>query len=157
MSPIRAMMIGTMLVLTVGAILLTGRRSATGQDEEANVRDTGFGLYVATDRREYSAGQPIEMELCIFNRTGQPTALQFRSGQRFDFAITDTDGKEAWRWSRGRMFTMALGTETVGPARTELTYKEKFTATLAPGTYKLTGTVTARNMPMAASLTIEVR
>lgn len=62
-----------------------------------------------------------------------------------------------WRWSDGRMFAMVLGEETLCPGKERLSYTVKYEGALSPGRYKITGLLVARNRPMSASLTVEVR
>lgn len=158
MSPKKMTIIGVVMFALFGAVVLrVGKVPDISEAQGEKMRESGFGVSMTTDRAVYTAGQPINIELRVLNRTGENVTLQFRNGQRFDFAIAESGGKEIWRWSRGRMFTMALGTETLGPGRTEVTYKETHTGRLAPGTYKVTGTVTASNRPMSGSVTVEVR
>jgi len=63
------------------------------------------------------AGDALNLALRVENGGESPVELRFRSGQRADFAA-EQDGEEVWRWSRGRMFTQALGTETFRPGET---------------------------------------
>lgn len=49
---------------------------------------------------------------------GGPRTLLFPSGQRMDIVITRSDGSSCWRWSDGRMFTMALAAVTLAEGET---------------------------------------
>jgi len=40
---------------------------------------------------------------------GTPMKLTFHSGQEFDLILRDQLGREIWRWSDGRFFTMIIG------------------------------------------------
>jgi len=149
--------IAVAMLALFGAVLTAERGRSASAQEGGNVPDSGFGVYLTTDKVVYAAGQPIKMELCVFNRTDEKVALQFRSAQRFDFAIEDGARKKVWRWSEGRMFAQMLGQESLGPGRTQVVYNETYTGNLRGGTYKLTGTVTASDRPMSASVTVDVR
>lgn len=65
----------------------------------------------------------VAFVLAVTNSTQAPVALEFRSGQSYDFAVADDAGHEVWRWSAERMFTQALRTETLAPGQT-LTWRE---------------------------------
>lgn len=148
---------GTMFALVGAVVLRVGKAPEISEAQGEKMQESGFGVYLTTDKVVYAAGQPINMELCVFNRTSEKTTLQFRNAQRFDFTIEDGDGKKLWRWSEGRMFAQMLGQETLGPERKQAIYKATYGGKLGPGTYKLTGIVTASDRPMSASLTLEVR
>ncbi len=158
MSSQKVTVIGMAMFALVGAVVLrVGEAPDISEAQGEKMRESGFGVYLTTDRPIYSADQPINAELCVFNRTEEKAMLSFRSGQRYDFVVSDSGGKEIWRWSRGRMFIQMLGQETLGPGKTQLSYRQTYAGKLAPGTYKLTGTVTASNRPTSASVTVEVR
>jgi hypothetical protein len=55
----------------------------------------------------------------VVENTGGPVELTFRSGQRADVAVTDTEsGEEVWRWSAGRMFTQVISTVELASGET---------------------------------------
>jgi hypothetical protein len=68
------------------------------------------------------AADSVAFTLAVTNSGREPLALEFRSGQTYDFAVSDR-GREVWRWSAERMFTQALRTETLAPGQT-LTWRE---------------------------------
>lgn len=55
------------------------------------------------------------MELKISNTGDTPYTINHRSGQVYDFLITDKNGKKIWQWSDGMAFTQALCTTTIAP------------------------------------------
>ena len=106
--------------------------------------------------------------LTITNEGEDTVELSFRSGQRFDVVVErvqDTDGEAddedgevdsevVWRYSDGRMFTQALGRETLesGESRTyEATWEDP-----TAGEYEVRGTVTAENVDAEASMVVSV-
>ena len=48
---------------------------------------------------------------------GDPLQLTFASGQRFDLVIRNDKGEVVYQWSRGRLFTQMVGTETIAGER----------------------------------------
>jgi hypothetical protein len=82
----------------------------------------------------------VQFSLAVENAGDDPVTLSFRSGMRADFAVRDGD-EELWRWSEGRMFTQALGSETIEPGG-----RRSFGATWAepePGGYTAVGELAA--------------
>jgi hypothetical protein len=45
---------------------------------------------------------------------GIPIKMTFHSGQEFDLLLRDESGREIWRWSNGRFFTMIIQEKIVG-------------------------------------------
>jgi hypothetical protein len=128
--------------------------SGNATSEETNMN---YGIFVATDRISYTAGEPIIMNLKIFNYTEEDIIFQFNSAQRYDFIIKDENGNEVWRCSEGRMFAQMLGEEILGPTNTEILYTAKYSDKLSMGYYKVTGVLVAQEKPMSGSIIIEVK
>jgi len=57
----------------------------------------------------------VPISLRIKNLGDSPVGLFFTSGQKFDIFIRDASGREIWRWSKGKAFTMALEEIQVEP------------------------------------------
>ena len=120
-------------------------------------RNMNYGISLTTDKMSYSVDESIIITLKIFNYTEEDIAFHFNTGQRYDFTIEDEEGSEIWRWSEDKMFTMALGEETLGSANPEIIYKAEYKGKLSPGYYKITGIFVAQEKPMLGSIIIEVK
>jgi hypothetical protein len=59
----------------------------------------------------------VRFLLQVTNATQGPLTLEFRSGQSFDFSVSD-GGRTLWSWSADMMFTQALRSETLAPGET---------------------------------------
>ena len=55
------------------------------------------------------------LELKVSNNGDTPYTASHRTGQIYDFIITDKNGKKIWQWSDGMAFTQALSTTTIAP------------------------------------------
>lgn len=116
----------------------------------------GLSATLTTDRSAYETGAPITMTIRVANESMEPVSFEFTSGQRYDFSVYDAEGNELWRWSAGRMFTAALGTETLQPGEALLysaTYEE---GPSEPGLYRVEGVLTARDRRASASLVVRI-
>lgn len=72
-----------------------------------------------------------------------------------DVADADTvDGDPVWRYGTGRMFTQALGSETLEPGESA-TYKATWTDP-PPGRYRIVGEVTAEERDPTATAIVEI-
>ena len=116
-----------------------------------------YGISMMTDKMSYSVGEPIRMALKVFSYTEEKIIFHFNTAQRYDFIIEDEGKNEVWRWSKDRMFAMALGEETLGPTNLEVTYTAEYKEKLKPGYYKITGIFVAQNRPMSGNIIIIVK
>jgi hypothetical protein len=71
---------------------------------------------------QIQAGDSVAFVLQATNTTAAPLAVQFPSGQSYDFSVEDA-GRTVWRWSDGMMFTQMVRNETLAPGETR-TYRE---------------------------------
>ena len=140
----------------LAAVFAEGTR-AQASAVEPLPQQRGFGAFLSTDKAVYRPGQPIRITFEVFNHTPTPVRFDFTSSQRYDIVIEDQQGKEIWRWSADRMFTMALGQETLGPAKPRLTYKVEYTAKLVSGTHKITSLLTDANRQISATISVDVQ
>jgi hypothetical protein len=56
---------------------------------------TTFGVF-------FEEGTPIQLAVAVAVR--DPMTLYYRTSQRFDLAVVNSEGQEVWRWSRDRTF-----------------------------------------------------
>lgn len=57
----------------------------------------------------------LVIELKISNTGDAPYTINHRTGQKYDFLITDKNGLKLWQWSDNMAFTQALTTVTIKP------------------------------------------
>ncbi|NLW03405.1 MAG: hypothetical protein GX027_09120 [Clostridiaceae bacterium] len=82
----------------------------------------------------------------LFSHYTQPKELMFSSGQQFEITITDGEGKEVYRYSDGKFFTLALVTRTINPGGS-LKWQDEWDMTnkdgqkAGPGRYKAVITI----------------
>lgn len=92
-------------------------------------------------------GDSVRLMLHITNVTSGPIALEFSSGQRYDFEVAEPDGDVVWRWSAARSFMQALGREVLQPGESKQ-YAETWVATDRNEDYVATGWLTSTNYPV---------
>lgn len=66
----------------------------------------------------------VRFLLQVTNATQAPVVLEFRSGQSYDFTVTD-GGTTVWNWAADMMFTQALRSVTLAPGQT-LSFEESW-------------------------------
>ena len=99
--------------------------------------------------------QDVRLVFHITNTSNQPIVLEFNSGQRYDFAV-HSGGRELWRWSADRMFTQALGTETIAPGET-LRYSERWPVSGTAGQLTAIAELKSTNHPIQQRAVFERR
>lgn len=105
---------------------------------------------VRTDKPVYASTDPIVMSLTVTNTSADSVELSFRSSQRYDFEILDEQGHTVWSWSKGRVFTLALG-RMVLPGGASHTYTQRVNHPLSTGRYKLVGSLVLPDHPLRAT------
>lgn len=118
-----------------------------------------LALVITTDKAKYTAGEPVRFTLTLRN-AGAAAELHFRDGQRFDIRVADPRGP-AWRWAEGRIFTQALGTETI-PAGGSITFDAAWDQRRAdgqpadPGNYVALAEIVSEGITPIASSSFEI-
>jgi hypothetical protein len=64
------------------------------------------GIDLFTFGSFHQQGKPVPFAITI--AASEPITLYYRTTQRFDIVVTDTEGKEVWRWSKDKAFAEVL-------------------------------------------------
>lgn len=92
-------------------------------------------------------GDSVRLMLHVTNVTSGPIALEFSSGQRYDFEVSEPDGDTVWRWSATRSFMQATGREVLQPGESKQ-YMETWHAPERDEEYVATAWLTSTNYPV---------
>lgn len=74
---------------------------------------TRFGAAVLTTKLKVSKGDVVGLYVAIVNQSKDPLVVNFPTSQQYDFALSDKDGKEYWRWSTDQVFEQVQSVVTV--------------------------------------------
>jgi len=80
-----------------------------------------IGIDLTTFGTFYDQGKPIHFAIAVAVR--EPMTLNYRTSQRYDLAVMDSQGQEVWRWSRHREFAQ-VAEEVALQANRTLTFAE---------------------------------
>lgn len=61
-----------------------------------------IGIDLTTFGAFFDQGEPIQLAITVAVR--DPMTLYYRTSQRYDLTVADSEGQEVWRWSRDRTF-----------------------------------------------------
>ena len=78
-----------------------------GLAERPMLGPDGLHVKVHTDKKVYAEKEPVHISIKITNLSSEAISKYFPSGQKFDIVVMSGSG-EVWRWSKGRMFIMAI-------------------------------------------------
>lgn len=97
----------------------------------------------------------VDLSLTVENAGEDAVALLFRDGQRAEYVAERADtGEEVWRYSDGRMFTMALDQSELAPG--EATTYEATWQDPPAGDYRIRAWVTAADVEAHGEATVTV-
>jgi hypothetical protein len=130
-------------------------RQNSGVEAQAGTSDVSLALRAT--KGVYAQGEPLEVTLEVVNRSPRPITLGFRTSQRYDLLIQNTQGEEVWRWSAERMFAQMLGQEVLSPNGGKLTYHVVVREKIPRGSYTVIGVVPAVDTRLSARLDITIR
>jgi hypothetical protein len=91
------------------------------------------------------ADDAVDLALQVRNDGGRRAEVKFPNGQTHDFIVLDSLGREAWRWSDGRLFTQTVRNRHLNSGDS-FTITERWTSP-APGSYTIVARLRSVNYP----------
>lgn len=100
-----------------------------------NLEKKGFQLSV----HAWENSESVKFIIMLRNNTDSEKIFIFRTGQQYDIHVLNPEGKEVYRYSKGRFFTQAIEYVNIDPGETrkwEETWDYKCDGTrVEPGEY----------------------
>ncbi|WP_246999843.1 BsuPI-related putative proteinase inhibitor [Halosolutus gelatinilyticus] len=100
------------------------------------------GSLEATVSTDESESETVTFALTVTNAGDDPLELQFSDACRAEFVV-ESEGREVWRFTDGRMFAQVLGSETIDPGA-RATYEGEWSDPES-GEYTALGALQSRN------------
>jgi len=131
--------------------------AAGGLELRLEIQDAG-----GRGAQRFAAGETVDFVLEIRNAGETALALEFATARTHDFAVLDAEGREAWRWSRGRLFAQALASIELAAGETRRfaaswDQRDASGAPVRPGRYQVLGTLASvPSPPPAGPLALEI-
>jgi hypothetical protein len=122
--------------------------NAGGRKEVENVAKASEET-VALDVQATEVSGGTKFLLTVINTTDKLVPFNFTSGQTYDFAVTDANGQEIWRWSRRMYFSQVVRQEAMRPNKNwtfEVTWnhRDNDLNVVGPGKYTIVGSIVTR-------------
>lgn len=99
-----------------------------------------------TSSLDVKVAEEVTFRFHVTNSSPKRVELRFPNGQTHDLAVFDAQGREVWRWSRGRMFTQAIQNKMLATSDT-ITFTETWRPEHA-GTYTAVASLLSANYPV---------
>ena len=131
--------------LLVAAALALAYASPSPSHSYEPVHRRGASRDTIAASLDVKVGDEVKFTLHVTNSSNKRVELRFPSGQTHDLVVLDHDGREVWRWSRGRMFTQGIQNKVLGASDT-LTFTETWRPDRA-GTYTAVASLLSQNFP----------
>jgi hypothetical protein len=149
---------GASLLVGAAALLaLAPRCGAEPAEPPAAGLELRLEVQDATGRsaQRFADGAQVTLVLEVENRGSAPLALEFPSARTHDFAVLDAQGREVWRWSRGRLFAQVLATVELAPGEVRRfaaiwDQRDAAGARAAPGRYRVVASLDCAPAPPPA-------
>lgn len=148
-----------MLKNAVVALLFLGT-ACNGNQADVDSDDPGTlpspGTSLASSLSIEVHPDTVRLVFHVTNPTNEPMALEFSSGQRYDFAIRSASGNDLWRWSADKSFMQALSSESLAPGAT-LQYVETWPTGGRKGSFVAAAELVSTSHPVQESAQFEIR
>jgi hypothetical protein len=111
----------TLLLCTAGCEKTTESRppafDLTFDSQEFTSLSQGFEVLFRVDTLAYNNGDTIQLGLTLHSTRpcpgGPSITIRYYTEQRYDFVVTNSEGRTVWRWSDGRTFAPVTQSETL--------------------------------------------
>lgn len=111
---VKRILIIAAILLPFLAVFFFGLRQGNdfGDEERVPVKSSlkvdSLEFSLEIPKTKFKSKERVPIALRVKNLGNSPVGLFFTSGQKFDIFIQDASGREIWRWSKDKAFTMAL-------------------------------------------------
>jgi len=125
-----------------------------GSEGQSGKQKKGLSLSVSFPG-PLRSGRPVTWTLEVGNGDPTEATLTFRSGKDGDVALVQ-GGREAYRWSAGRLFTQAMRQVRLAPGERRTFTLEEKALSAAPGHYDLVAELAADPAPPPVRRSVDV-
>ena len=110
-------------------------------------RKGGASQHALTSSLGVNVTDRVQLDFRITNGLPRAVEVNFPSGHTHDFTVTDTTGREIWKWSEGRAFTQAMQNRVLQRDET-LSYHAAWNPGSRRGTFLAVVSLNSNNHPV---------
>ncbi|USK34772.1 proteinase inhibitor [Bacillus sp. F19] len=109
-----------LVFIMLGLLFLVGcGQTAENKDEAEEVSGDVETKEVQLAVETKESPESVQINITLKNNTNEEKNFEFSSGQKYEIIITDSNGAEVYKYSKGRMFTQALQYLTLPPGESQ--------------------------------------
>lgn len=142
--------------LLLAAAAVAFARGSTMRDDSADDRIHNATVKGATITSTFDVivadANDVKFSLALTNFTPKMVELRFPSGLTHDFYVVDVNGKEVWRWSKGRMFTQGIQNKLL-KSRSTTVFDEQWNPEGRLGEFTAVAVLRSNNHPVESRVT----
>ena len=97
----------------------------------------------------------MRLDFRVTNGAARAVELSFPTGHTHEFVVTDTTGREVWKWSDGRLFTQVMQSRVLDHSESA-DYQAAWEPGSQHGTFVAVVTLRSENHPMEQRVTFQV-
>ncbi|MDP9178874.1 MAG: BsuPI-related putative proteinase inhibitor, partial [Gemmatimonadota bacterium] len=98
----------------------------------------------------------VRFTLNVRNNSTRMVELRFPNGKTHDFYVLDENGREVWRWSKGRMFTQALQNKLI-KSKDNAVFADSWSGSNAHGKFTAVAVLASANHPVEERVEFALR
>lgn len=104
--------VGILLLLFLGACGQGGNAPTSGSEGEEEMRDWSYNVHAVQNENE------LHVTMTVTNEQEHASDVAFSSGQKYELILKNEHDEVIYRYTEGKMFTMAIVTEDIPPGAT---------------------------------------
>jgi intracellular proteinase inhibitor BsuPI len=132
-------------------------KAATGPAHRSLRKQAGQNVTHVTGTLAVNAQKSsIHFAFDLTNDGKKNVELTFPDGQRYDFVVIDSAGRQVYRWADGRMFTQSVQNASLDGGDT-MHITEQAATSLPQGSYVAVATLRSSNFPVQERVAFELR
>jgi hypothetical protein len=123
--------------------------------KETHVRKAGNTAQTLAGKFDVAVANGVHLAFHVSNGAAKAVELNFPNGHTYDFVVTDTTGREIWKWSDGRLFTQAMQNKVLGREES-VAYRADWDPGTRRGTYIAMVSLRSENHPMEQQIRFDI-
>ncbi len=143
-------------LLVAASVAFAGRSSGHKQSAQQNSVESAQRSAALASSLAVNVADGVRFTLNVRNNSRRMVELKFPNGKTHDFYVLDENGREVWRWSRGRMFTQMLQNKLI-KSKDNAVFADRWSASNAHGKFTAVAVLASVNHPVEERVQFALR